>query len=189
MEMPSAGGISLPADRSGTFCLLASISTSAVALIHCSAAFACLLRFFLERNIQQQISISARWRSVWRIKPVLFSEWTDAPVCGQLRLVSTCWTAKIPTFPLACSPQSRRRRFSRRKLLNLGSAAFFHRLFQRTLNGWILSGLTAAGRGPAPSLEELALEGFPGGMSWTRAGWVRKSRPQAARLSRQTLIW
>lgn len=65
MEMPSAGGISLPADRSGTFCLLASISTSAVALIHCSAALACLSRFFIERNIhvfkqKQQISILAQ---------------------------------------------------------------------------------------------------------------------------------
>lgn len=65
MEMPSAGGISLWTDRSGTFCLLASIWTSAVALIHCSAALACLSRFFLERNIhvfkqKQQISISAQ---------------------------------------------------------------------------------------------------------------------------------
>lgn len=64
MEMPSAGGISLRTDRSGTFCLLASISTSAVALIHCSAALA-FCGSFLERNIhgfkeKQQISISVR---------------------------------------------------------------------------------------------------------------------------------
>lgn len=46
MEMPSAGGISLRTDRSGTFCLLAPISTSAVALFHCSAVLACLSCFF-----------------------------------------------------------------------------------------------------------------------------------------------
>lgn len=63
MEMPSAGGISLSTDRSGTFCLLASISTSAVALIHCSAALACLWHKSGTFNVfiqKQQISISTR---------------------------------------------------------------------------------------------------------------------------------
>lgn len=117
MEMPSAGGISLWTDRSGTFCLLASISTSAVALIHCSAALACLWHKSGTFNVfiqKQQISIStrlvlagaARNRNGERLSECLedkagfvlcrFSEWT---VCGQTRLVSTCWTAKNSHIP------------------------------------------------------------------------------------------